>query len=300
MKHPALLGAFVLGAIALLLAAAFAVGGAALFERKVPCIAYFDENISGLDVGAPVEYQGVKIGTVTDIHLECNTDTRQFFRPVRFQLSDRRVRYTGTNAISGSPTAALDLLVRTHGLRAQLTSQSLLTGKQKITLAHDPDSEIRLVERNDDNDCYEIPTIPTPLRNAAQKLADLPLAEILADIRSSLAGVSKIVNSPQIAESLEHANETLAEAKVAMERLSATLATVKKRLPGLLDAATGAATSAGTAADSLAGTLSPSSPQSAQLADTLAEIQDTAHSLRQLLDFLEEHPDALLRGRNTD
>ena len=299
MKHPALLGAFVLGALVLLLLAVFATGGAALFERKISCIAYFDENISGLDVGAPVEYQGVKVGTVTDIHLECNTDTRKFFRPVRFQISDQRVRYTGTNAPAPSPEAGLEFLVRTHGLRAQLTSQSLLTGKLKITLDNDPDSEIRRVERDDDNDCFEIPTIPSPLRNATQKLADLPLTEIFAEIRSTLAGISKLVNSPQIAETLEHANGTLVEAKAAMERLSATLEVLKKRFPGFIDAATDAASSAGAAADSLAGTLAPSSPQSAQLTETLAEIQDTARSLRQLLEFLEEHPDALLRGKNT-
>ena len=139
--HPAVVGAFVIGAIALLILAALAIGGRGLFERKLDCVAYFDENIGGLDVGAPVEYEGVRIGTATDIRIELNLDTGQFYRPVRFQIEPSRIRFEGGDADSAA-TTFLERLVTDHGLRAQLANQSLLTGKLKITLGNFPDPDL--------------------------------------------------------------------------------------------------------------------------------------------------------------
>ena len=130
--HPAVVGAFVIGAIALLILAALALGGRGLFERKLECVAYFDENIGGLDVGAPVEYEGVRIGTVTGVRIEFDLPTHRFYRPVRFQIEPSRISADST--FTGSPGDLLARLVTDHGLRAQLANQSLLTGKLKITL----------------------------------------------------------------------------------------------------------------------------------------------------------------------
>ncbi|MBR6022377.1 MAG: MCE family protein [Kiritimatiellae bacterium] len=318
------MGAFVLGALLLALAAVFAIGGPAFFEKKIDCIAYFEDNISGLDVGAPVEYQGVKIGAVTDVRLECDLSTLQFARPVRFQLATRAIHYSGT-ARDATPRDVLDALVRSHGLRAQLSSQSLLTGKLKITLAHDPDTPVALADRDDDNDAFEIPTIPTPLSVAAKKLSDLPLAEILADIRSFLAGISALVNAPELADTVAQIPPTLSAAAAALssasetldllrDRLpplfdtlssasataSATLDDLQPRLPALLDSLATASESASKAADAVTATLAPDSPQGVLLSDTLSDLQDAARSLRLLLDFLEQHPDALLRGKTVD
>ena len=304
MKHPALLGAFVIGALLIALAAIFALGGPAFFEKKLDCIAYFEDNISGLDVGAPVEYQGVKIGSVTDVRLECDLSTLQFARPVRFRLDTRSIHYTGTT-LDATSSDFRETLVRSHGLRAQLASQSLLTGKLKITLTHDPDSPVNLANRDDDDDAFEIPTIPTPLSVAAKKLSDLPLAEILSDIRSSLAGLSSLINSPELSNSvtrasaaLSAATDTLSTAGDTFAAATDTLGILRDRLPPLLDSLDTASGSVAATADSVTATLAPDSPQSRMLADTLADLQDAARSLRLFLDFIEQHPDALLRGKN--
>ena len=328
MKHPALLGAFVLGALLLVIVVVFALGGPAFNEEKSSCIAYFEDNVSGLDVGAPVEYQGVKVGSVTDIHLECDLSTLKFVRPVRFELSSRSIHYFGTAADIGDEEF-FDTLIRAQGLRAQLASQSLLTGKLKSTLTHDPASPIVLANRDDDNDALEIPTIPSPLSAAAKKLSDLPIAEVVAELRSTLAGISSLVNSPALADTVNSLPAPLASATNALASASATLdllrdllrdrlpplldnlsatsssATetldgLRARLPPLLDSLSTASGSASAAADSLSATLAPDSPQALILSDALQDLQDAARSLRLFLDALEQNPDALLRGKNSN
>lgn len=324
MKHPALLGAFVLGALAIAIAAIFTLGGPAFFEEKTCCIAYFEDNVSGLDVGAPVEYQGVKVGSVTDIHLECDLDTVRFVRPVRFELSSRSIHYSGT---SGDDDGELfyNALIRSQGLRAQLASQSLLTGKLKVTLTHAPETEIVLANRDDDDDAVEFPTIPSPLSAARKKFSDLPIPDVVAELRSSLAGVSAIVNSPEVADTVSRLPATLAAATDALASATATLDLLRDRLPPLLDnlsdtsstansalgdlrdrlpplidSLTAASDSASAAASSVSATLAPDSPQARHLSDAIEDLRAAARSLRLFLNVLEQNPDSLLRGKNSN
>ena len=315
--RPALLGAFVLGALLLAVAAVFVLGGPAFFEEKSTCIAYFEDNVSGLDVGAPVEYQGVKVGSVTDIHLECDLATLKFVRPVRFELSSRSIHYSGTAADTGDEEF-FDILVRSQGLRAQLASQSLLTGKLKITLTHAPDTPVVLANRDDDNDAFEIPTIPSPLSAAAKKFSDLPLPEVVAELRSSLAGISAIVNSPEAADTVARVPVTLAAATDALASANETLKLVRESLPPLLDNFSGTSASAtetldglktrlptlldnlSAASESASAALAPDSAQARLLSDALADIQEAARSLRLFLDVLEQNPDSLLRGKDSN
>lgn len=299
MKHPALLGAFVIGALAIAIAAIFTLGGPAFFEEKTTCVAYFADNVSGLDVGAPVEYQGVKVGSVTDIHLECDLNTVQFVRPVRFELSSRSIHYSGTSG-DDEDAEFYNVLVRTQGLRAQLASQSLLTGKLKITLTHAPETEIVLANRDDDDDAIEFPTIPSPLSAARKKFSDLPLPEVVAELRSSLAGISSVVNSQGLADTVERIPVTLAAATDALTSATSTLDLLRDRLPPLLDNLSTATGSVSAAADSVTATLAADSPQARLLSDAIEDIQAAAHSLRLFLDTLEQNPDSLLRGKNSN
>ena len=299
MKNPALLGAFVLGALAIALAAVFLLGDHAFLEEKTYCIAYFEDNVSGLDVGAPVEYQGVKVGSVTDIHLECDLDTVRFVRPVRFELSSRSIHYSGTSS-NDDGEQFYNALILSQGLRAQLASQSLLTGKLKITLTHAPGTEIVLANRDDDDDAIEFPTIPSPLSAARKKFSDLPLPEVVAELRSSLAGVSAIVNSPEVADTVARLPGTLAAATDALSSATATMDLLRDRLPPLLDNLSTASGSVSSAADSVTTTLSADSPYYRLLSDAIEDIQEAATSLRLFLDTLEQNPESLLRGKNRD
>lgn len=310
--NPAILGGFVIGAIALMMVSVLLLGGHSFFEKRTECVAYFDENISGLDIGAPVEYQGVRLGTVTGIRLECNLETREFFRPVRFQLEEKRIRYIG-QAQGFSTAEALEQLVQQHGLRAQLANQSLLTGKLKMDLSNHTNTPIQ--RKNRDSDIWEMPTIPSPLEAVTQKLTDLPFAEIVQEIREAVVGLSDMVQSTKEAGTMEHLGSTL-------EHLSHVLGALESRVAPMADQGGALMKSATLSLDELRtmiqtvgdetqpilaalnetieqinGMLDPGSARRGELSRLLTDIRETSVSLRNFLDYLEQHPDALLRGK---
>jgi paraquat-inducible protein B len=96
--NPALIGGFVLGAVALAVAGLVVVGGGKFFQHRQYWEAYFDESIKGLAVGAPVTFRGVKVGSVTDIRVVVNRDvtpaavkTDVLRTPVFFEISADRI-----------------------------------------------------------------------------------------------------------------------------------------------------------------------------------------------------------------
>ena len=310
--HPAVVGAFVIGAIALLILAALAIGGPGLFEDKFDCVAYFDESIGGLDVGAPVEYEGVRVGTATDIRIELNLDTGQFYRPVRFQIERSRVRFERGDA-SEAAASFFERLVTDHGLRAQLANQSLLTGKLKITLGNFPDTPVNRKSR--DPGLWEMPTIPSPLAAVTGKLSDLPFAEIVTELRDAVAGLGTIIRSVQERGTVGHLDESLQKigtlcasindqvqplagdssqllqsATATLEDLRAAINTVIADLSPLL-------ANLNATSGNLAPLFDPSTPAGTDLPSILSDLRDASRSLRLFLDYLEQHPEALLAGK---
>ena len=309
--HPAVVGAFVIGAIALLILAALAIGGPGLFERKLDCVAYFDENIGGLDVGAPVEYEGVRIGTATDIRIELNLDTGQFYRPVRFQIEPSRIRFEGGGGDSAA-TTFLERLVTDHGLRAQLANQSLLTGKLKITLGNFPDTPVNRKSR--DPGLWEMPTTPSPLAAVTGKLADLPFADIVTELRDAVAGLSSILQTVHDRGTVGHLDESLQKLGTLFTSINdqvqplagdggqllrtadATLTDLRSTLQTLNDALLPFLASLNSAATNLDTILGTTFPRG-DLPTLLENLGDASRSLRLLLDYLEQHPEALLQGK---
>ena len=146
---PVLVGSFVLGGVALAILGLVLFGGGKIFERKFYCVAYFQESLSGLDIGAPVEYKGVRIGTVSDVRLIVDQSEHVLHRPVTISLEPNRVYLTsGEHNKSFSLEGFTDIVKK--GLCAKLASQSLLTGKLKIELDFHPSSPITHVDGNID------------------------------------------------------------------------------------------------------------------------------------------------------
>src|SRR5262245_56657150 len=118
-------GGFVLGAIALLVAALVLFGGAALFQSTRKAVVYFEGSVNGLSVGAPVAFRGVDIGSVTDIVLQVNAQTGTATIPVYIQIDPSKISWAGGQQLT--PEARQEVIKR--GLRAQLATQSMITGQ---------------------------------------------------------------------------------------------------------------------------------------------------------------------------
>ncbi len=152
------IGAFVIGAIALTVGAVIVFGGGKFFTKTIPCVFYFNGSVQGLSVGSPVTFKGVQIGEVKEINLTFNPDEMELEIPVQAVLYPDTIQIkTGQRRIENLKQA-IDA-----GLRAQLQTQSLITGQLMIALDFYPDEPARYMG---DGSVIEIPTVPTVIEAA--------------------------------------------------------------------------------------------------------------------------------------
>src|ERR1700739_3141836 len=125
--NPALIGGFVVGALLLAAVAVIAVGGRALFVQQRHAVIYFSGAVTGLAVGAPVNFRGVHVGKVIDIRLQFDAKNLSARIPVSITLDPRKIRMLGAGKLSVSDVPFEKFIEK--GLRAQLAIQSLVTGQ---------------------------------------------------------------------------------------------------------------------------------------------------------------------------
>jgi paraquat-inducible protein B len=190
--NPAVIGAFVIGALALIVIGLLVYGGAGWFVQHNRYVAYFPGSVKGLRVGAPVDFRGVTIGQVTEIRVLFNPGDVAASIPVIMELNPTQIEVTGGEPIVSAQEDADRLIAA--GLRAQLQSQSLLTGLLFVNLDFRKDAPARLMGGAEP--FPEIPTIPSDLEQLQQTAGDvamrLPevvdrLTEVLGRIDDGLA-----------------------------------------------------------------------------------------------------------------
>jgi len=213
--NPAVIGGFVLGAIALAIAGLVVVGGGKFFQHRQFWEANFDESIKGLAIGAPVTFRGVKVGSVTDIRVVVNRNvspdkvTTDVMRtPVFFEISADRIADTAGNEVRFEKDAAGVKRLIEFGLRAQLELQSLVTGQLGINLDFHPGAPMKLTGVS--LKYPEFPTVPSTMAALGRSLDDLNLNEVAQDIRQTVKGIERLVNSPEVKKIFVSANATLA------------------------------------------------------------------------------------------
>jgi len=281
--NPTVIGAFVLGALIVGIAAIAVLGSGALFKKTERYVLFFDGNLGGLDVGAPVEYRGVRVGNVCEIRLEYHTATREAIIPVYVEFDPDRVSYVGTRSGTGSLADEI-----AQGLRAQLQSQSFLTGKQKVMLIEKPGSPVNLV--GVDASVPEIPTIPTLTESLAQRLHAMPFDQMISNVNTSLQQIAAIFGSPELKTSM-----------ASMQRSAANLETLLARMdeavPALATNLTETTRTLNATLLEARGILDSRSPIRYELTVAIEQIGEAAKGMRDLVDYLQRHPESLLSGK---
>ena len=221
MSKPAsktVIGCFVLGAIALIVLAVVILGSGRFFKKTIEAVCYFEGSVGGLNVGAPVVFHGVKVGSVKVVKLRGNPDPKggvEFRIPVFLELQPENIEVAkGTRR---EPERNLKRLVDL-GLRAKIETQSLVTGQRQIALDLEPDKPAKFVHA--DPGYTEIPTIPTPMEEFVKKVQNLPIDEIFEKLRSTLAEIEKVVKSPEIPKTLQSVSEAAGEAKTLVANIN--------------------------------------------------------------------------------
>lgn len=313
-----MIGAFVIGGVALFVVMIVAFGSVTFFSTRIPIEMYFEGDLSGLDAGAAVNFRGVRVGSVTGVVLELNVKDLTAEIPVYAELDPSRWKTIGGPQVSAlRPGEKIPKLVEL-GLRARVTSESLVTGKLVVQLDIVPEAPSRLVGA--DPGYYEIPTIPSELAELQKSvtgvvnmLASAKLPELIANVNQLVIDLGEQVKGAQLAAVMSDARTLLQTAQQTVEEL-------KARLPNTLTAADTALQNidrtvvavrplianldntlkrADQLLDSANATIEPGSLLQRELITTLKDIAGMARSARALADDLEKNPSSILFGKST-
>lgn len=269
----------------------FASISEAQYTVKIPYRLQFDGSVRGLSTGAPVEFRGIKIGAVTDVRLEYDVGTRAVRIPVTIEIEPQRIDIVDG---AGRPAVMGDLSDRraayrrmeamvANGLRAQLQSGSLVTGQLLVALDFHPEAPAQQLTTA--GRYPEIPTLPSDLEKITRsvegvinKIAALPLETIVAELKETVHTVNTLIKSPAVGRAV----------------------TSLEGVAPLIEGARKTADAAATTLQSTGDLVGPNSQLRRDMTDLLRELKEAARSLRVLADYLERHPDALIRGKPGD
>jgi paraquat-inducible protein B len=316
----AVVGAFVLGGLALAVAAILFFGKARLFEPSERAVVFFQGSVAGLDVGSPVTFRGVRVGSVQQIAVRFSAEGHARI-PVYLELLPDRVVLERDLPSARTPTIE-DLVAA--GLRAQLGMQSFVTGQLRIDLDFRPGTPAQLTSI-DTHGIPQIPSLPSDLDRLRSSFVDLPLQDLAQATLRTLAAVEKLASHldsrldpllDSAGRGLDGAARTFDAAEGAIGQIRGDASRIFEALDKLLERARGQLDARGvelatvlrdidrTARQAelvLSSIDSLVAPQSRTRADFEAAMRDlaaTAASLRGFAREIERNPGLLLRGRH--
>ena len=266
----------------------------ASYTKKMNFIVFFKSSVRGLNIGAPVEFKGIKVGQVKDVRLEFDSEKTDFRIPVLMEIEPERIIERGMDPGENGINTIKRLIDR--GLRAQLQTGSLLTGQLYVDLDMHPDTEIIL--SGEDTPFFEVPALPASMELLKQSFQDIlakiqkvEIDKIGAAFLQTLESTNSLLNADEVRDSMSHlassleqlnlllthvneANpaETIAVAKEALQQLDKTLLSTQD-------------------------VLDPKAPMQYNLIRMTGELEETARSIRSLIELIERNPQSIIFGR---
>jgi paraquat-inducible protein B len=317
--RPAVVGGFILGALALGVAAILFFGGSRLFASTSRAVVFFEGSVAGLELGAPVTFRGVRVGSVQHVALHFSADSLTARIPIFLEIEPDRVIWEGR----GFPASEAEhrRLVQA-GLRAQLALQSFVTGQLRVDLDFRPGTPEHLVGAVPG--VPEIPAVPSDLDRLRNTVAEVPLRELAEAALHAFGTVDGLAGRLDTAldplvesarrtagaatQTLETANEAVhrvqMDASATLRGLDALAADARRQLDagaGELGRTLATVDRAGRQAEtllaSLNGMAAPRSPFRTDLEAASRDVAASAGSLRSFARSVERDPSALLTGR---
>jgi paraquat-inducible protein B len=265
----------------------------ALFTRRIPFLLQFSGSVDGLAVGAPVRLRGIPIGAVTDVHLDYDARSGTQTVPVTIEVEPQRVHMLGDEKkyedFREHSYNAFRLFVA-NGLRARLASGSLITGQKLVSLDFLPDAK-----RADLIEGGVYPEIPTAGESDLDQVMQ-SAKDVLISVKSAVDDIDQTIRSPELRRTLASLDHSMANIAAITQQTEPQIGPMLADLRSASHAADEALRQASATLGTTASALS-SDPAGGDLAGTLTELREAARSLRQLTDYLETHPEALIKGK---
>jgi phospholipid/cholesterol/gamma-HCH transport system substrate-binding protein len=313
---PTAIGMFVIASLGILVAAVIVVGSGKFFRKPIRFVCMFRGDLNGLKVGAPVKVRGVQIGSVASIRLRLSPSEGQLRQgveelrmPVIIDIDRSQITALGGTGEAVGQTGFNDLVKR--GLRAQLQTESLLTGLLYIDLDLHPKTPLDLTLEPGSGPFREIPTVPTQLEavqaqanQALAKLETIDFQALVVSITTAANAINGIASSPalkatlaSLQETTTNLNKTVISVRAAIDKLNTKIDPLVISLHQNSDEVNSTLRQTRAAMVDLQSTLDPDSPLAVRLNNALEQLTETSRSIGVLADYLQQNPSALIRGR---
>jgi paraquat-inducible protein B len=298
--RPFLVGAFVLGALAIVAITIVMFGRLQLFTRTLQVVVVFPDSIAGLEKGAPVTFRGIRIGTVERMRLHVDVLHQRSWIPVHLAIDLDRIAWVNG---PGGTRADLQAAVRS-GLRAQLVPQSLVSGQMAVNLDYHPDTPAQL--EGPPQEEFEIPAIPSDLHNLEGQLLKLDLPAISVRTQQALLALQRVLDqiNGKVGPLTASVQNTLASTNAAVRKLQIQAVRVTTDIDRLTNESRGqieingkdldrllrSANRTVNQTDALVTSLSAMSSPRGDLQASLRDLAASASSLRSLTHDLDRSP----------
>jgi len=323
---PAFVGAFVIGAFALIVIALLSFGGISLFSKPQRFTVYFDESISGLDLGSPVKLRGVRIGRVVDLNVQFDKVEKKSVVKVICEFSRNMITDGQGGVVDVTSREVLKSLVD-QGLRAQLNVSGLATGLLYVELNFFDPKEYPELQQQTDPRFVVVPAVPSAISEFQNSLTEIlagvkkvDFAGISKELKSLLADTRKQVNALDVKVLIAQwtkAGESV-NALATDPALKATLANMNSAVTDLRGVLTKLDQQIDPASAQFGQTMSEAQQALATFNETVgalhqfinaqqnlgdganqafARLAEAAEAVQRLADFIERNPQALLSGR---
>lgn len=311
------IGAFIVGAILIAVAALLFITGSGWGEDKSKVIMVFDGSVKGLSIGAPVTLRGVQIGQVTDIDLIFDTDTIDVIMFVEAEIRGENIQRRGNS----NEDFTEEMIAR--GLRAQLNTQSLLTGLLYVQLDFHPNRALILAQT--DSPYTQIPTIPTDLQRLSREFESINFTDVADNLQSIASGLSAFISNGAFQQLPDDLHTTLNAIDALSKKMShqlevsgpkfdalvesaaVTVKLVSVEIPKLSASAVNTLSQLDRALvnfdhtiNEIGDLVADDSSTRYELNKALRELALAGRAMRLLAKTLEEQPEAILRGRSED
>jgi paraquat-inducible protein B len=319
-----LIGAFVASGIVLACVAVILLGSGSFAGNKPTALAYFDDSVSGLDIGAPVKFRGVTIGKVAQVLLRtAEQATGDYSVPVVMEFAPDLLTRRGLDQALLDQKGLRGSIEK--GLRAKLQQQSVITGVLYVELDYFPDTPARLHDTKGVN--AEIPTLPSNLgaltKAVSQTLDQLSRVDFVAITRKVDAilgridqgaaqiefgringnlvkasdNIARLTGDPAVTKAVEDFSAAMRSVDALVKRLNARVDPVAEDIQAMAGAGRKALENLNTTAENLRGLTKPGSTMRRDLDQALADVAEAAQAIRSLADFIERNPETIIQGR---
>ncbi len=323
---PAVVGVFVLGALALGLIALFSFGGVNFFSKPQRFVVYFDETIHGLDQGSPVKLRGVRVGRVASINLRYNATANESVVAVVCELSRNILSDERGLPIDVSNRAELERLID-RGLRAQLGVIGLATGLLYVELDFFDTAEFPMPDGPRDDRYAVMPPVPSTISQFQASFTEIlanmkqidfgrlagELQGLLTDARRQLNGLDSkalvtewtkagaslnaLTTDPQIKSTLTNVNDAVTDLRALLARIGAQVEPTAEGFNTTLAEVRGSLESFERVLNSFGAFVNAQQGLGDGANQAFHQLAEAAASIQRLADFLERNPGALLTGR---